>query len=346
MADEAAKADPPPPGAASIGGLAIAPPVEPMLAKLAEAIPDADADAFLFEPKWDGFRALVFRGDTDVFIQSRDLRPLDRYFPELHELLIATLPAGCVVDGEIVIAGPHGLDFDRLQLRLHPAASRVAKLAAETPSAFVAFDLLAVDGQDIRELPQQERRVRLEQLLAEARPPLHLTPMTRDRALAVEWLERFEGAGLDGVMAKPIDAPYQPGKRKGFVKIKHVRTIDVVVMGWRPGKEEGTVGSLILGLHDDDGKLRVVGHTSGFKAAEKRELPAKLAPYETGNRGTGDPSRWDNARDLEWIDLRPELVVEITFDHTSNDRIRHGTKIVRWREDKKPGECSMEQLKS
>ena len=199
------------PGVPGITGTAIAPPVEPMLAKLAEALPESGA--FLFEPKWDGFRAIVFRGDVDVFIQSRDLRPLDRYFPELHDLLLTTLPPGCVVDGEIVIAGPDGLDFDRLQLRLHPAASRVAKLAAETPSAFVAFDLLAIDGRDIRELPQHERRARLEQLLSTARPPVHLTPMTHDRALAAEWLERFEGAGLDGVMAKPIDATYEPGKR-------------------------------------------------------------------------------------------------------------------------------------
>src|SRR6187401_1535475 len=232
----------------------IAPPVEPMLAKLADELPPAEG--FLFEPKWDGFRAIVFRGGGEAFIQSRDLRPFDRYFPELHDALLAGLPDGCVVDGEIVIATPKGLDFDLLQLRLHPAASRVAKLAKETPAAFVAFDLLAAGGKDLRAKPIEERRERLETLLKKVGPPVHLTPMTRDRDVAVEWLARFEGAGLDGVMAKPAAGKYEPGKRAMF-KIKHVRTADCVVAGFRWHKTgPGTlVGSLLLGLYDNDGDL-------------------------------------------------------------------------------------------
>ncbi len=229
-------------------------------------------------------------------------------------------------------------DFDALGQRIHPAESRINMLAEQTPTTFVAFDLLAFDDESLLALPQRERRDRLVAFLTD---PLQLCPSTEDPAEAEPWLEDREG-----VIAKRQDAPYEPGKRVGMSKIKRVRTIDAVVMGWRPGKEEGTVGSLILGLHDEDGTLRTVGHTSGIKAADKRTLPAKLAPYETGERGQGDPSRWDNARDLEWIELRPELVIEITFDHTSNDRIRHGTKLVRWRDDKKPSECLMEQLKS
>ena len=222
-----------------------------MLAKLAEELPTGDG--FLFEPKWDGFRAIVFRGESDVFIQSRDLRPLDRYFPELHELFLEKLPAGCVIDGEIVIAGPNGLDFDALQLRLHPAASRAAKLARETPAGFVGFDLLAVGGIDLRSAPQSERRARLEELLAASGPPIYLTPMTRDRAVAVEWLERFEGAGLDGVIAKPADGQYEPGKR-AMIKVKHARTADCVVAGFRWHKSgTDTVGSLLLGLYDARG---------------------------------------------------------------------------------------------
>src|SRR5213596_1227330 len=228
----------------------IAPPIEPMLAKLAEALPEAGA--FLFEPKWDGFRAIVFRSASDVYIQSRDLKPLDRYFPELHHTLLEQLPKGSVIDGEIVIATPRGLDFDALQMRLHPAASRVAKLAQETPAAFVAFDAIAVDGQDLRDAAQRERRVRLERLLANTKPPIYLTPMTRDRVRASEWLSQFEGAGLDGVMAKPANATYQPGKRT-MIKVKHARTADCVVAGFRwhkAGKGE-LVGSLLLGLYDD-----------------------------------------------------------------------------------------------
>ena len=245
----------------------LSPPIEPMLAKLATELPVGDG--FLFEPKWDGFRAIVFRGGNDVFIQSRDLRPLDRYFPELHDALLAGLPEGCVVDGEIVIATPHGLDFDALQMRLHPAASRVAKLARETPAAFVAFDALAIDGQDLRGIAQTERRVRLERLLANTKPPIHLTPMTRDRAQASEWLARFEGAGLDGVIAKPADGTYQPGKR-AMIKVKHARTADCVVAGFRwhkAGKDE-LIGSLLLGLYDDKRRLHHVGVTSSFTMAD------------------------------------------------------------------------------
>ena len=237
-----------------------------------------------------------------------------------------------MLDGEIVLFDADGRqDFDALGQRIHPAESRINMLAEQTPTVFIAFDLLASEDESLLALPRRERRARLEAVVAD---PVQLTPTTEDPAEAEPWLEDREG-----VIAKRQDAPYEPGKRVGMSKIKRVRTIDAVVVGWRPGKAEGTVGSLILALTDDDGELRVVGHTSGLKAAEKKTLAAKLAPYETGERGIGDPSRWDNDRELEWIDLRPELVVEITFDHTSNDRIRHGTKIVRWRDDKLPSEC-------
>ncbi len=229
-------------------------------------------------------------------------------------------------------------DFDALGQRIHPAETRINMLAEQTPTTFVAFDLLALDDESLLGLPQRERRDRLVAFISD---PLQLCPSTEDPAEAEPWLEDREG-----VIAKRQDAKYEPGKRVGMSKIKRVRTIDAVVMGWRPGKEEGTVGSLILGLHEADGTLRTVGHTSGISRKDKAALPAKLAPYETGERGMGDPSRWDNARDLEWIELRPELVIEITFDHTSNDRIRHGTKLVRWRDDKPPEECSMDQLRT
>ncbi|HYZ71244.1 MAG TPA: ATP-dependent DNA ligase, partial [Thermoleophilaceae bacterium] len=261
-------------------------------------------------------------------------RPLTRYFPEL------AFPDGrYVLDGEIVLFDAEGRqDFDALGQRIHPAASRIAMLAETTPTRFVAFDLLAREDEVLLERPQAERR----DLLAEVVDrPVDLTPATEDPAEAEPWLH-----GAEGVIAKRQDAPYCPGERVGMTKIKRVRTIDAVVMGWRPGKEEGTVGSLILGLYDEAGDLRVVGHSSGFKAAEKRELPAKLAAYETGERGRGDPSRWNNERELEWIALRPELVVEVTFDHVSNGRIRHGTKVSRWRDDKAPRECLVAQLDS
>ena len=337
----------------------IGPPVEPMLARIADALPTDGG--FLFEPKWDGFRAIVFRGSSEIFIQSRDLRPLDRYFPELHDELLHRLPDGCVLDGEIVIAGPKGLDFDALQLRLHPAASRVAKLAKETPSAFVAFDLLAVDGRDLRGLPQTQRRARLEQLLAKVAPPIYLTPMTRDRAVAAEWLERFEGAGLDGVIAKPEEGAYQPGKRAMF-KIKHSRTADCVVAGFRWHKSGGdTVGSLLLGLYDDTGRLQHVGVTSAFTMAMRKQLAKELAPLRrdalkdhpwrewAGEAGAfarmpGGQSRWSAGKDLSWEPLRVERVCEVKYDHLQGDRFRHAAVFVRWRPDRTPADCRYDQL--
>src|SRR6185436_18396573 len=247
----------------------IAPPVEPMLAKLSDDIPGEGA--FLFEPKWDGFRAIVFRGTTDLYIQSRDLKPLDRYFPEVHDMLLEQLPRNCVIDGEIIIASSDGLDFGALQMRLHPAASRVEKLSKQIPASFVAFDVLAANGRDKMETPQSERRALLEKLLADARPPLYVTPMTEDRELAVKWLAQFEGAGLDGVIAKPVGGTYQPGKR-AMLKIKHARTAECVVAGYRwhkTGKE--AVGSLLLGLYDDAGKLQHVGVTASFTMAMRKQ---------------------------------------------------------------------------
>jgi ATP-dependent DNA ligase len=310
--------------------LPLAPPLLPQLARSAKALPTGDG--WSFEPKWDGFRAIAFVDGDDVYLQSRNGRPLTRYFPEL------AFPAGrYVLDGEIVLFDEHGRqDFDALGQRIHPAASRIRMLAEKTPTRFIAFDLLASGDESLLELPQHERRARLERAVD---VPVDLTPVVFEPAGAQEWLQ-----GAEGVVAKELAAPYRPGERTGMLKIKRVRTIDAVVMGWRPGKEEGTVGSLILGLYDEAGELRTVGHTSGFSAKEKREMPAKLAPYETGERGMGDPSRWAGDRELEWIELRPELVVEINFDHTSNDRIRHGAKISRWREDKPPAECRTDQL--
>lgn len=331
-----------------------------MLAKLAEALPVAGE--FLFEPKWDGFRALVFRGGGDVFIQSRDQRPLDRYFPELHDALATALPEGCVVDGEIVIATPGGLDFDALQMRLHPAASRVATLARATPAQFVAFDLLAVDGRDVRDSPQHERRRELEQLLQRAVPPLYLTPMTRDVQLAAEWLARFEGAGLDGVIAKPEGGVYAPGKRAMF-KIKHARTADCVVAGFRWHKNgPGTlVGSLLLGLFDTAGVLQHVGVTSAFTMAVRRALVAEFAPLreraldehpwrewaslsEEMTRMPGAQSRWSAGKDLSWQPLRIERVCEVKYDHMQGDRFRHAAVFQRWRADKPPSGCTYAQL--
>ena len=336
----------------------VAPPLEPMLAKLVDALPTGDG--FLFEPKWDGFRAIVFRTD-DVYIQSRDLRPLDRYFPELHAALLERLPPGSVVDGEIVIATGHGLDFDALQMRLHPAESRVAKLAKESPSSFIAFDLLAVDGQSISGEPQRQRREQLEALLSGVGPPVYLTPMTRDRRIAAEWLERFEGAGLDGVMAKPEDAPYQPGKRAMF-KIKHARTADCVVAGfrWHKGVADA-IGSLLLGLYDDKGVLHHVGVTSSFTMATRKALAAELQPLRThaldkhpwrswaeaeagGQRIPGGQSRWTAGKDMSWEPLRIERVCEVKYDHLQGDRFRHATTFQRWRPDRQPNDCRYDQL--
>jgi ATP-dependent DNA ligase len=341
-------------------GYAIAPPVEPMLSKVADEIPRGGS--FLFEPKWDGFRAIVFRGNGGVYLQSRDLKPLDRYFPELHDGLSEALPDGCVVDGEIVIATPHGLDFDRLQLRLHPAASRAAKLAKETPSEFVAFDLLAADGRDVRAMPFEQRREQLERLLKRAGPPVHLTPMTRDRDVAVEWLERFEGAGLDGVMAKPAHGAYEPGKRVMY-KIKHSRTADCAVGGFRWHKNgQGThVGSLLLGLYDDSGALQHVGVTSAFTMPQRKELAGLLEPLRKHalkehpwrewasvagdmQRMPGGQSRWSAGKDLSWEPVRTELVCEVKYDHMQRDRFRHAAIFQRWRPDKQPRDCTYDQL--
>jgi ATP-dependent DNA ligase len=333
-----------------------------MLAKLAAEIPPAGD--YLFEPKWDGFRAIVFRDANSVFIQSRDLRPLDRYFPELHDSLVEALPTPCVLDGEIVIKTPRGLDFDLLQLRLHPAASRVAKLARETPSSFVAFDLLAVDGHSLLDTPLRDRRARLEKLLRGVGPPIHLTPMTRDRSLARQWLDDFEGAGLDGVIAKPADGVYEPGKRS-MIKVKHARTADCVVAGFRwYKKEKDAVGSLLLGLYDDHGVLQHVGVTSSFTLAKRRELTAELAPLRENalhdhpwrawasgpadgaemTRMPGGQSRWSAGKDLSWEPLRIERVCEVKYDHLQGDRFRHAATFLRWRPDKQPSDCRYDQL--
>jgi ATP-dependent DNA ligase len=331
-----------------------------MLAKLTDDLPEGEG--WLYEPKWDGFRAIVYRGPTDVYIQSRDLRPLDRYFPELHDVLLERLPPGCVLDGEIVIVGPQGLDFDALQMRLHPAASRVAKLASETPAAFVAFDVLAADGRDLRALPQAERRATLERLLKGVRPPVHVTPMTRDAAVAREWLAQFEGAGLDGVIAKAATASYQPGKR-AMLKIKHARTADCVVAGFRWHKSgRDRIGSLLLGLYDESGRLQHVGVTSSFTMARRKELLEELEPLRTNalpnhpwrgwadadggdaDRKPGGQSRWSAGKDLSWEPLRIERVCEVKYDHMQGRRFRHATTFLRWRPDKPPAECRYDQL--
>jgi ATP-dependent DNA ligase len=336
------------------------PPIEPMLAKLAHELPAGDG--WLFEPKWDGFRAIVFRDGARVYLQSRELRPLDRYFPELAAPLRAALPEQAVVDGEIVIATPDGLDFDALQMRLHPAASRVAKLAAEAPASFVAFDLLADGDQDLRERPQSERRARLEAALARDGGRVHLTPCSRERAVADDWFHRFEGAGLDGVVAKHESTTYQPGKRV-MIKVKHTRTADCVVGGFRwhksgPGE---LVGSLLLGLYDDEGALHHVGFTSSFTAAVRRRLAEELAslrkdaleghPWrewggapEGAVRMPGAASRWSQGKDLSWEPVRIVRVCEVAYDHLQGDRFRHAATFVRWRPDKSPAECRYDQL--
>ncbi|MGB0092958.1 MAG: ATP-dependent DNA ligase [Solirubrobacteraceae bacterium] len=311
--------------------LPLKPPIEPQLARSKVDLPVGEQ--WCYEPKYDGFRAIVFVDGEDCYVQSRSGKPLSRYFPEL-----TFSPGRYVLDGEIVIdADDGGQDFDALQQRIHPAKSRIEMLAVETPSRYVAFDLLARDDEALLGIAFAQRRARLEELLGEGAA---VTPSTGSRQEAEPWL----GSG-EGVVAKDVGAPYRPGQRVGMVKVKRVRTIDAVVAGYRPGKEMDTVGSLILGLYDEAGELHVVGHSSGLRAAEKRALVGKLAPYETGKRGHGDPSRWKSEKDLEWIGLRPELVVEVTFDHVSAGRIRHGTKILRWREDKAPQECRLEQMR-
>ncbi len=310
--------------------LPLSPPLKPQLALTRKELPRGEGWAY--EPKLDGFRAIVFVDGADTYIQSRGGKALVRYFPELH-----FEPGHYVLDGELVIRDSEGnLEFDALQSRIHPAESRIALLAKEIPADYVAFDLLAEGDEALLELPLAERRARLEALAK--RLKIELAPHTTDPAQAEQWLRRTEGA-----MAKQLDTPYQTGKRRGMAKVKRERTIDCVVMGWRPGKEEGTVGSLILGLYDGE-ELRPVGHISGFSAATKRGLRKLLAPLESGERGTAEPSRWTGGRDLEWVALRPELVIEVGYDHASAGRIRHGARFHRFRDDKDPRECTFAEL--
>ena len=336
-----------------------------MLAKPAAGLPEGDG--WLFEPKWDGFRALVFRDGDETLIQSRDLKPLDRYFPELQAPLRASLPDRCVVDGEVVIAGDGGLQFEALLLRIHPAESRVRMLAEQSPASFIAWDLLAIGDEDLRAAPLAERRARLEAALAGiVAPPVHLTPATRDRALAVDWFNRFEGAGLDGVIAKRLDGAYQPGKR-AMIKVKHQRTADCAVAGFRWHKNgPGThIGSLLLGLFDEAGTLHSVGVTSSFTWDKREALVEELAPLResalerhpwaewaewaqaaeaSGQRLPGATSRWNRGKDLSWEPLRLERVAEVAYDHLQGDRFRHGTTFLRWRPDKQPADCRYDQL--
>jgi ATP-dependent DNA ligase len=344
--------------------LPFAPPIEPMLSSAADALPAGEG--WLFEPKWDGFRTLVFRDGDEILLQSRDEKPMNRYFPELVAPLAATLPERCVVDGEIVIVGSSGLDFEALLLRIHPAASRVNLLAAQMPASFVAWDLLALGDLDLREAPLAVRRERLEHVLGGAPPPVHLSPATRDRALAEDWFRRFEGAGLDGVMAKRLDAPYRAGERT-MIKVKHARTADCVVAGFRWHKKgPGTmVGSLLLGLYDDAGTLHHVGVSASFTNKVRQELVDELAPLReraleghpwrdwaeaqdeasaTGQRMPGATSRWNRGKDLSWEPLRPERVCEVAYDHMQGTRFRHAAQFLRWRPDKRPQECRYDQL--
>jgi len=315
--------------------LPLTPPVAPQLALSRKTLPEGEE--YCYEVKLDGFRCIAFVDGGEIYLQSRNSRPLGRYFPEL------ILPEGrYVLDGEIVVRDSQGHeDFDALGQRIHPAASRIERLSKETPAEYVVFDLLAVEDGVLLEQPFVARRERLRELVEGA--PFASAPVSTIASAdtpegAQVWLERAEGA-----IAKEREAPYLPGERRGMVKVKRVRTIDAVVMGWRPGKAQGTVGALILGLYDGE-DLRAVGHCSGLSAAEKKRLVGFLAPYETGERGSGEPSRWSAGRDLEWVGLRAELVVEIDFDHVSAGRIRHGAKLRRWREDKTPGECTFDQL--
>ncbi len=338
--------------------LPVMPPVAPMLAKAAGELPRGDH--LLYEPKWNGFRCVVFRDGEEVYLGSRNERPLTRYFPELLGPLRAALPEQAVVDGEIVIASPDGLAFEALLQRIHPAASRVAMLAETIPASFVAFDLLALDDRDLRPLPLHERRVLLEEALAGAAPPVHLTPATTDREVAADWFARFEGDGLDGVVAKSLELPYREGERV-MVKVKHERTADCVVAVFRWHKSGGIVGSLLLGLFDDTGVLHHVGVTASFTMARRRELVDELAPYrrkdlrghpwegwavpaEGAGRAPVAPSRWNAGKDLSWEPLEPALVCEVAYDHLQSDRFRHGTTFHRWRPERDPRSCTYGQL--
>jgi ATP-dependent DNA ligase len=344
--------------------LPVNPPVLPMLAKRVGELPEGGA--WIFEPKWDGFRALVFRDGGEVLLQSRDEKSLNRYFPELLEPLRSQLPARCVLDGEIVVAKDGALDFDALQLRIHPAASRVKLLSGEIPASIVFFDLLSEGSRDLRRMPFQERRRELESLLSSAEPPLYVTPATGDLITAKDWFRRFEGAGFDGVVAKPITGIYEPNKRV-MLKIKHERDCDCVVAGfrWHKKGERSAIGSLLLGLYDDSGALQHVGLCASFTDKRRRELVEFLAPYRknalaahpwkgwaeqasadggAGRRMPGGQSRWSGGKDLSWEPLRPELVVEVAYDHMQGDRFRHTAQFRRWRTDKKPSDCTYAQL--
>jgi ATP-dependent DNA ligase len=338
--------------------LPVMPPLGPMLAKSVKSIPEGE---FLYEPKWDGFRCIAFRDGDEVELASRGERPLTRYFPEVVAALRASLPQRCVVDGEIVIVTADRLDFEALLQRIHPAASRVTKLAGETPASFVAFDLLAVDDESLMAAPFKDRRSRLEQILGAAEAPVLLTPATDDSAVAQRWFEVFEGAGLDGVVAKALDQPYQPDARAMF-KIKHERTADCVVAGYRWHKTGKVVGSMLLGLFAEDGSLQHVGVAASFPMKRRAELVEELAPYATTDladhpwgewaqaeaheqgRLPGAVSRWNAKKDLSWVPLRPELVVEVGYDHMEGTRFRHTTQFKRWRPDREPRSCTYEQL--
>jgi ATP-dependent DNA ligase len=344
--------------------LVVAPPVSPMLAKAVKELPVGDG--FVYEPKWDGFRCIVFRSGDDVVLGSRNGRPLERYFPELLDPLRAQLPDRIVIDGEIVIASPDGLDFDALQLRMHPAESRVRKLAAEIPASFVAFDLLALGDTDARSLPLSERWRLLTEVLADVEPPLYLTPSTRDPVDARDWFDRFEGAGLDGVVAKKLDAPYKENERVHF-KVKHARTADCVVAGFRWHKSGGVIGSLLLGLFDDEGTLHHVGVIGAFPMATRKALVDELAPLrekaleghpwrewaqmaaehaESGQRLPGAGNRWNAGKDMSWEPVRCERVVEVAYDQLQGDRLRHAGQFVRWRPDRDPSSCRYDQLET
>jgi ATP-dependent DNA ligase len=317
--------------------LPLSPPLKPQLAKSSRELPEGDG--WRYEPKWDGFRTIAFRDGDSVQLQSRNGKPMNRYFPDVVEQVLAMDADRIVLDGEMVVVVDEVQEFDLLSQRIHPAASRVERLAGETPAVFVAFDLLAEGDETLLDLPYSERR---ERLAASVGAPIELTPMVDTADKAGQWLTGHS----EGVIAKQADAPYRPGERKGMVKIKRVRTADVVVAAFRFGKEPGTVGSLILGLYDEDDQLRVVGHTSGFTAKQKRELLELLEPYRTHERGSGEASRWKSDEELVWEGLRPELVCEIAFDHITGQRIRHGAKFLRWREDKDVHECTIDELRS
>jgi ATP-dependent DNA ligase len=342
--------------------LPVMPPVLPMLAKLTRDFPEADD--LIYEPKWDGFRCIVYRDGEEIELGSRNTKPLTRYFPELVESLRANIPERVVLDGEIVIPGADGLDFDALQLRMHPAESRVKKLSAEIPASFVAFDLLALGDESFMEQAFSARRAALEKAMKEARPPIHLTPMTLDASVARDWFERFEGAGLDGVIAKPPTLTYQPDKRV-MLKVKHQRTVDCAVGGFRVHKDGEGVGSLMLGLFDDAGNMHHVGVATSFSAARRRELLEELAPYRTdgddlgdhpwaewaraeahqeGKRLPGAGNRWNAGKDMSWTPLKLGLVAEVAYDGMQGDRFRHATQLVRWRPDRDPRSCTYEQL--